>query len=126
MEANQLPTKPGPYYWRESDGDEWELVFVREDSTVPGYELTVVFFNGAEIDFPNLGGQWAKAHNPDDVEDLAKCRDELKNIAEASPEKWEMPIDEFLTEFWQWTQNRVRHTLMNTCEPVTICRKEKE
>jgi len=25
---NDLPTKPGPYYWRESDGDEFQLVTV--------------------------------------------------------------------------------------------------
>jgi hypothetical protein len=24
--CDQLPTKPGPYCWRESDGHEWELV----------------------------------------------------------------------------------------------------
>lgn len=22
-----LPTKPGPYYWREKDGYEWEITF---------------------------------------------------------------------------------------------------
>lgn len=26
----KLPTKPGPYYWRESDGDAWDsIIFVR-------------------------------------------------------------------------------------------------
>ena len=30
MEANQLPTKPGPYYWLESDVYEWEHIFVMD------------------------------------------------------------------------------------------------
>ena len=53
MEVDQLPTKPGPYYWREKDGDEWELWHVLDN----GSELTA--HRGFNVAFlPDLGGQW--------------------------------------------------------------------
>jgi hypothetical protein len=49
----ELPTKPGPYYWREKDGDEWELWHVLDN----GSELTA--HRGFNVAFlPDLGGQW--------------------------------------------------------------------
>jgi|DEB0MinimDraft_6_1074348.scaffolds.fasta_scaffold38672_4 hypothetical protein len=50
---SDLPTKPGSYYWREKDGDEWELWHVLDN----GSELTA--HRGFNVAFlPDLGGQW--------------------------------------------------------------------
>ena len=55
MEANQLPTKPGPYYWRESDGDKWKLGNVFEH-----YDKRFHFetFNIGGKPVVDLQGQW--------------------------------------------------------------------
>jgi len=55
---NDLPTKPGPYYWREKDGDEWELCTVFVD-----YELNNTLMAFCQMDetwyaVENWGGQW--------------------------------------------------------------------
>jgi len=51
--STELPTKPGPYYWREQEGDEWELWQVLDN----GSELTA--HRGFNVAFlPDLGGQW--------------------------------------------------------------------
>lgn len=38
-------------------------------------------------------------------------KSELENIANASPKKWGMPLDEFQEEFHQWAQSRARHAI---------------
>ena len=67
---SDIPKSIGAYWWRANDECDWDPVYVREDSTVPGYEYTVLFpETGVEIDLPDLTdlrGQWAKAHNPDE------------------------------------------------------------
>jgi len=55
---NDLPTKPGPYYWREKDGDEWEIHTVFVD-----YELNNTLMAFCQMDetwyaVENWGGQW--------------------------------------------------------------------
>ena len=123
MKTN-LPTTPGPYWWRANDECDWDPVYVREDSTVPGYEYTVLFpETGVEIDLPDLRGQWAKAHKPDEGIDawavfapngnpmiIAMTEQEVINeTGSPQPKAWEaLQCHGF------------------TCEPVTICRKEKE
>ena len=53
--SNELPTKAGPYYWREQDGDEWELGNVFEH-----YDKRFCFetFNIGGKPVVDLQGQW--------------------------------------------------------------------
>jgi hypothetical protein len=78
MEANQLPTKPGPYYWRESDGDNWELWHVLDN----GSELTA--HRGFNVAFlPDLGGQWLPIPTADELVELqrkAEAYDDVMSI----------------------------------------------
>jgi hypothetical protein len=55
MEANQLPTKPGPYYWRESDGDKWARVFNVRLSNSIGLCVDEGFYHES---VEHRGGQW--------------------------------------------------------------------
>jgi hypothetical protein len=50
-----LPTKPGPYYWREKDGDKWKLGNVFEN-----YDKRFYFelFNIVGKPVVDMGGQW--------------------------------------------------------------------
>ena len=67
MEANQLPTKPGPYYWRESDGDEWELWHVDENVNQPGLTAR----RGFNVARPEkLGGQWLPIPTAEELVEL--------------------------------------------------------
>lgn len=110
MEAN-LPTTPGPYWWRERDGDEWRSIILTHVD-IEAIQEDIPEFGEAYIDGMTVsGGQWAKAHNPDEITKLKACQDELKNIVNASPTKWEMTQDEFADEFWGWAQSRARHVL---------------
>ena len=131
MEAN-LPTTPGPYWWRANDECDWDPVYIREDSTVPGYEFTVIFpETGTEIDLPDLQGQWAKAHNPDEG---------VEAWATLSPDGSWITIGESRTEALRefccrgnrnFSENDVERMWEKyaadgyTCEPVTIYRKGK-
>jgi len=61
----ELPTKPGPYYWREKDGDEWELWHVLDN----GSELTA--HRGFNVAFlPDLGGQWLPIPTAEELVEL--------------------------------------------------------
>ena len=53
--SNELPTKPGPYYWREKDGDEWKLGNVFRNYDKRFYFET---FNIAGKTVVDMGGQW--------------------------------------------------------------------
>ena len=63
--STKLPTKPGPYYWREKDGDEWELWHVLDN----GSELTA--HRGFNVAFlPDLGGQWLPIPTAEELVEL--------------------------------------------------------
>ena len=72
--STELPTKPGPYYWRESEGDEWEMWHVLDN----GSALTA--HRGFNVAFlPDLGGQWLPIPTADELVELqrkAKAYDE--------------------------------------------------
>jgi hypothetical protein len=122
----ELPTKPGPYYWREKDGDEWEIHTVFVD-----YELNNTLMAFCQMDetwyaVENWGGQWLPIPPAEELVELRACKIELQNIVKANAKEWEMPNDEFIYEFHAWAVNRAKHVLgMHTCEPVTIVRKAK-
>ena len=52
---SDLPTKPGPYYWRKSDGDEWKL-----GNVFRNYDKRFHFetFNIGGKPVVDLQGQW--------------------------------------------------------------------
>ena len=83
MEANQLPTKPGPYYWRESDGDEFQLVTV--ELHIYNRNPDVVHlscYSGKEmrmLPIKDLQGKWLPIPTADELVELqakAKAYDE--------------------------------------------------
>ena len=130
MEANQLPTKPGTYYWREKDGDEFQLVCI--EIHIYNRNPDVVHlscYSGQEmrmVPVKDMGGQWLPIPTADELVELQACKIELQNIVKANAKEWEMPNDEFMYEFHAWAVNRAKHVLgMHTCEPVTIVRKAK-
>ena len=53
--SNELPTKAGPYYWREKDGDKWKLGNVFEHYDKRFYFET---FNIGGKPVVDLQGQW--------------------------------------------------------------------
>jgi hypothetical protein len=75
MEANQLPTKPGPYCWRESDGHEWELV------TLCGYCVGIgrLWCPTKRAFHDDMQGQWLPVPTAEELVELqakAKAYDE--------------------------------------------------
>ena len=77
MEVNQLPTKPGPYCWRESDGDEWEPVQVDN-------AMDVHFLGGTPCcGTKKAGGQWLRIPDAEELVELqrkAEAYDEVMSI----------------------------------------------
>jgi len=77
MEANQLPTKPGPYYWRESDGGEWEIAQINR--------CMDVYFVGCDMHYglKKTGGQWIPIPPAEELLELrakAKAYDEGRDV----------------------------------------------
>ena len=71
MEANQLPTKPGPYYWRESDGDKWKLGNVFEHYDKRFYFET---FNIGGKHVVDLQGQWLPIPTAEELVELQAAK----------------------------------------------------
>ena len=89
--SNELPTKPGPYYWREKDGDEWELgnVFINYDKRFYFEACNIV---GKPV--IDMKGQWLPIPTADELVELqakakAKAYDEgTQQIAVYSEVIW--------------------------------------
>jgi len=64
MEADQLPTKPGPYYWRKSDEDEWTRVFNVRLSNSIGLCVDEGFYHES---VEHRGGQWLPIPTADEL-----------------------------------------------------------
>lgn len=64
---NNLPTTPGPYWWREKDGDEWDRVLNVQLSDSMGLCVDLGFYYET---VKERGGQWAKAHSPEELATL--------------------------------------------------------
>jgi hypothetical protein len=90
MEANQLPTKPGPYYWRESDGDEFQLVTV--ELHIYNRNPDVVHlscYSGKEmrmLPIKDLQGQWLPIPT---AEELVKLQAKAKAY-DKGREQWQI------------------------------------
>ena len=73
---SDLPTKPGPYCWRESDGDEWEPVQVDN-------AMDVHFLGGTPCcGTKKAGGQWLRIP---DAEELVELQRKAKAYDEGQP-----------------------------------------
>jgi len=74
----ELPTKPGPYYWRESDGDEWEL-----GNVFKNYDKSFYFeaFNIVGKPVVDMGGQWLPIPTAEELVELLRLVDELKHAS---------------------------------------------
>jgi len=122
---NELPTKPGPYYWRETDGDKWELWHVLDN----GSELTA--HRGFNVAFlPDLGGQWLPIPTADELVEL-QAKAKMVDYGQEA----EMVFDHHnrvrhlgsIIDYAKLLGFTVTHLRMNgyTCEPATIVRKAK-
>lgn len=128
--CDQLPTKPGPYYWRESDGDEFQLVTV--ELHIYNQNPDVVHlscYSGKEmrmLPIKDLQGQWLPIPTAEELVELQACKFELQNIVKANAKEWGMPNDEFMYEFHAWAVNRAKNVLgIYRGEHGTIIRKAK-
>lgn len=67
MKTN-LPTEPGPYWWRAKDGDEWQTVKV-------DMHLDVHLIGGDMVcSSEECGGQWVKIQTPDEGQEIYLVR----------------------------------------------------
>jgi len=76
-----LPTKPGPYYWRESDGDEWEIHTVFIDDELNHTLMALCPIDDTWYATENWGGQWLPIPTAEELVQLqakAKAYDEEK------------------------------------------------
>jgi len=127
---SDLPTKPGPYYWRKSDGDEWETVQVNT--------CMDVYFIGSDMHYvrKDLGGQWLPIPT---AEELVELQAKAKMVDEACVDAYvvtsvsgrSVSIDFTAPRAWSLAERLegiFRCDLESsgyTCEPVTIIRKAK-
>lgn len=108
---NNLPTTPGVYWWRAKDGDEWRAIILTHVD-IEAIQEDIPEFGEAYIDGMTIsGGQWAKAHTPDEgVEAWAVFKKDNEEFLWSEPC---LPAHIFTESAF-------------ICEPVTICRKGKE
>jgi len=83
MEANQLPTKPGPYYWRESDRHKWDRVFEVQLSHSMGLCVSAGFYYES---VQQRGGQWLPIPT---AEELVKLQAKAKSY-DKGREQWQI------------------------------------
>jgi len=119
MEANQLPTKPGPYYWREKDGDKWKLGNVFEH-----YDKRFHFetFNIGGKPVVDLQGQWLPIPTAEELVELqakAKAYDEGETQSAVYNGKDEfMWSDSFLN-----MREKSGLPIGHTCRKVRVCKE---
>jgi len=90
---NDLPTKPGPYYWREKDGDEWEIHTVFVD-----YELNNTLMAFCQMDetwyaVENWGGQWLPIPTAEELVELLRLVDEVVSWDDTIIDTYNFPED---------------------------------
>jgi len=71
---SDLLTKPGPYYWRESDGDKWKLGNVFEHYDTRFYFET---FNIAGKPVVDMQGQWLPIPTAEELVELQQSKGRL-------------------------------------------------
>lgn len=114
---NNLPTTPGSYWWREKDGDEWEQI--REVYPHADLELAVID-EGDECTPQQIGGQWAKAHKPDEgIEAWAVFNNRTGSFAVC----WE---DQEAAQDMTVDFNNMATKDRYTCRKVRVCEVDTE
>lgn len=116
-----LPTTPGPYYWRESDGDEWEQI--REVYPHADLELAVMD-EGDECTPQQIGGQWLPIPPAEELVELQA----IKKMVDEGQEMFGnfYPNGKICSVSESKSAMEARGLFVgHTCEPVTIIRKAK-
>jgi hypothetical protein len=82
---SDLPTKPGPYYWRESDGSEWEICIVEtnDDGELCALLDDEVFWVPVK-EKANL--QWLPIPTAEELVELQSA----KKMVDESREQWQI------------------------------------
>jgi hypothetical protein len=137
--STELPTKPGPYYWREKDGDEWALGNVFESYDCREQCLYFETFNISGKPLNDMQGQWLPIPTPDELVELqakAKAYDEGR-------EQWQIwdPCHSKLEMIGQTESEAItafRHSIVSnnppepwsqylaagyTCSKVRVCKE---
>jgi len=140
---SDLPTKPGAYYWRKSDGDEWEIHTVFIDDELNHTLMALCPIDDTWYATENRGGQWLPIPTAEELVEL-----QAKKTGDEGQDGWAT-----LSEDGQWiTVGESRMEALRdfccrgnrnfsnedverlwkpntqygyTCEPVTITRKAK-
>jgi len=79
-----LPDKSGNYYWREKDGDKWELGNVFESYDCREQCLYFETFNISGKPVVDMGGQWLPVPTADELVELQAC----KKMVDEGHEAW--------------------------------------
>lgn len=123
---SDLPTKPGAYYWRESDGDKWEHIIVIDPGNghLYGHDgVVATSLHDWEQDYGAVG-EWFPIPTAEELVELqakAKMVDEGDATYGIYNGKGEfMWSDSFLN-----LREKSGLPIGYTCEPVTIIRKAK-
>jgi len=90
---SQLPTKPGPYYWREKDGDEWARVFDVQLSNSIGLCVDAGFYYES---VQQRGGQWLPIPTAEELVELLRLVDGVRIDMEQLHSQSESMTDECL------------------------------
>lgn len=131
--SQELPTKLGPYYWRESDGDEWEIHTVFIDDELNNTLMALCPIDDTWYATENRGGQWLPIPTADELVELkakAKMVDEgIDAWAVFTRTTHEMIVswqDKGESQEMCDNMNRMSSKHRYTCEPVTIIRNQKQ
>ena len=88
--CDQLPTKPGPYYWREKDGDEWARIFEVRISDSMGLCINAGFYYES---VEQRGGQWLPLPTAEELVELIRLVDEVLSWGETIIDTHNFPED---------------------------------
>lgn len=122
---SDLPTKPGPYYWREKDGGQWVIRIVDADDDG---ELHVLL-DDVDIWLPipiKPTEQWLPIPTADELVELqakAKAYDEGQEMMQLAYDANKMSL--LVTPDNKEVVDIYTKATGYTCEPVTIVRKAK-
>jgi len=130
---SDLPTKPGAYYWRESDGDKWEHIIVIDPGNghLYGHDgVVATSLHDWEQDYGAVG-EWLPIPTAEELVELQAT----KKMADEGIDAWAVftQITHEMVVSWEDkgesqemcdNMNRMSSNHRYTCEPVTIVRKE--
>ena len=89
----ELPTKPGPYYWSEKDGDEWEIHTVFIDDELNNTLMALCPIDDTWYATENWGGQWLPIPTAEELVELLRLVDEVTGWENDLIDTNEFPVD---------------------------------